>query len=58
MALAAWILGVLCLAVAAILFLIDYDRFSWPPIIGGLTMTGGALNLVAILSRREEPNRD
>ena len=56
--LAAWLLGVVCLVVAAILFLVDYDRFSWPPIIAGLTMTGAALNLVAALSRREEAGQD
>lgn len=56
--LAAWLLGVLCLVLAAVLFLVDYDRFSWPPIITGLTMTGAVLNLVAALSRREEPSRD
>lgn len=56
--LAAWLLGVVCLVVAAILYFIDYDRFSWPPIIAGLLMAGAALNLVAALSRGEEANRD
>jgi len=56
--LAAWVLGAVFVIVAAVLFLVDYDRFRWPPVIPGLAMAGASLNFVAALSRREGPSRD
>jgi len=56
--LAAWLLGVACLLAAAVLFLADYDRFSWPPVIPVLTIAAAVFNLVAVWSRRAARRQD